>query len=289
MVKMLPSVAMESCFALKGGTAINLFVREVPRLSVDIDLVFIPLKPREESLKDIQNALTRIADSISHTLPEAKVTSSSGISPKLFVTKGDLLVKIEPNTVIRGLVFSDAKTRLTKSAEKLFQMSATMKVASLADLYGGKLCAALDRQHPRDLFDVKLLLENEGITSDIRKAFIIYLASHDRTMHEVLDPTIKDIKEIFDTEFTGMTTHPVKLSDLKDVQKRLGKLIRDSFTDAEKQFLLTFKKGEPQWELLDHAGIKDLPALRWKLINIKKMSKQKLEAQVKKLQSVLGL
>ena len=43
LVRELPVVAKETCFALKGGTALNLFVRDMPRLSVDIDLAYVPL------------------------------------------------------------------------------------------------------------------------------------------------------------------------------------------------------------------------------------------------------
>lgn len=152
----------------------------------------------------------------------------------------------------------------------MFNLFASVPVASIADLYGGKLCAALDRQHPRDLFDVKLLLEHEGITDDIRKAFVIYLASHDRTMHELLDPSFKDMRNIYEAEFAGMTIEPVSLTALINVQKQLGQLIQQSLTNKEKQFLLSFKKGDPHWHLIDNDSIENLPAIRWKLINIRK-------------------
>ena len=60
LVRTLPVVAEETCFALKGGTAINLFVRDLPRLSVDIDLTYLPVTSREASLADIGAALGRI-------------------------------------------------------------------------------------------------------------------------------------------------------------------------------------------------------------------------------------
>jgi hypothetical protein len=53
LVRVLPVVGKSKCFTVKGGTAINLFYRDMPRLSVDIDLVYLPLKSREESLLDI--------------------------------------------------------------------------------------------------------------------------------------------------------------------------------------------------------------------------------------------
>ena len=56
LVRTLPLVAQEECFALKGGTAINLFYRNLPRLSVDIDLAYLPLADRAQSLAEIDAA-----------------------------------------------------------------------------------------------------------------------------------------------------------------------------------------------------------------------------------------
>ena len=290
MLQVLPYVGRESCFALKGGTAINLFLRDVPRLSVDIDLVYVPLDNRSEMLEQVHAALKRIEIAIKIALPSVKVflTGIKNESPKLLVQKDKILVKIEPNTIIRGLIYPAKKMRISKTAEELFKMSASISVASLADIYGGKLCAALDRQHPRDIFDVMLLLENEGITEDVSTAFVVYLASHDRTMHELLNPKIKDISKIFKTEFAGMTTKMVSLSALIDVQERLGELIRSSLNTQKKDFLISFKKGDPKWELLGIKEAENFPALRWKLLNIKKMDKNKHIEQLKKLEAVLA-
>lgn len=60
LVRVLPAVAAERCFALKGGTAINLFVRDLPRLSVDIDMTYVPVQSRAESLSAIDAAMKRI-------------------------------------------------------------------------------------------------------------------------------------------------------------------------------------------------------------------------------------
>ncbi len=66
LVRTLPHVALERCFALKGGTAINLFVRDLPRLSVDIDLTCLPVADRARSLADIETALRRSAGHRQH-------------------------------------------------------------------------------------------------------------------------------------------------------------------------------------------------------------------------------
>jgi len=170
MLKTLPHVAAERIFALKGGTAINLFVRDMPRLSVDIDLTYLPVdEARETALRNMSAALDRIADTIKRSIPGTRVQETCAKNPervtRLTVAAGSMRIKIEPNEVIRGAVFPAEDRDLTHRAEDLFELSVTAQTLSLADLYAGKLCAALDRQHPRDLFDVRLLLDNEGITA----------------------------------------------------------------------------------------------------------------------------
>ena len=69
LVSLLPFLNDEPCFALKGGTAINLFVQPLPRLSVDIDLAYLPLEPRDEALRRCREALQRLAETFSARLP----------------------------------------------------------------------------------------------------------------------------------------------------------------------------------------------------------------------------
>ena len=154
MLKTIPHVAAETCFALKGGTAINLFVRDMPRVSVDIDLTYLPMdEPRETALKKMSDAIERIAGSIKRGIRGTRVQESRGQKPnrvtRLIVAVGPTRIKIEPNEVIRGVVYPVEERELTRRAEDLFELSVTARTLSLADLYGGKLCAALDRQHPR--------------------------------------------------------------------------------------------------------------------------------------------
>ena len=292
MLKTIPHVAAESCFALKGGTAINLFVRDMPRLSVDIDLAYLPVdEPREAALKKSSETLGRIAAAIRKTITGTRVQESRAREPerviRLIVSTGATRIKIEPNEVIRGSVFPSEERELSRRAEDLFELSVSARALSLADLYGGKLCAALDRQHPRDLFDVKILLDNEGITDDIRRAFIIYLASHDRPMHELLDPKRKDVRRIYENEFAGMAIEEVAYKDLVAARETLIETLKKDLTDDEKTFLISIKSGEPNWSLMGIEGIENLPALQWKLLNIQKMStKKRGELLVKLKQAV---
>lgn len=286
MVRVLPHVATERCFALKGGTAINLFFRNMPRLSVDIDLTYLPIEPRDLSLKNIRGALKRIAGVIRKSMPGVKVHEGPA---KLFVRHNAVQIKVEPNEVIRGAVYPCEEHDLSPNAEKLFELSISITTLSLADLFGGKLCAAMDRQHPRDLFDIKLLLENEGITDDIRKAFVVYLASHDRPIHELIDPNRKDIRSIYENEFSGMTAVPVRYTDLIDARETLISIILKDLTSSERQFLLSLKEGHPRWELLGTEGIENLPAIQWKVMNILKMDKRKHAITLEKLRAKLEL
>ncbi|TKB05558.1 nucleotidyl transferase AbiEii/AbiGii toxin family protein [Desulforhopalus sp. IMCC35007] len=160
LVATLPQIYKEDCFALKGGTAINLFIRDMPRLSVDIDLTYLPIESREVSLKRIDIALKRIGNNIEKYIPGTQVTANqmhkSPFCNRIQIAGDSALIKIEVTPVLRGCVHSPVIMSLAASVEDLFG-AATMRVLDFADLYGGKICAALDRQHPRDLFDIKYL------------------------------------------------------------------------------------------------------------------------------------
>jgi predicted nucleotidyltransferase component of viral defense system len=293
MLRVIPHVAAEECFALKGGTAINLYVRDMPRLSVDIDLTYLPLEPRDTALANIGEALQRIATAIRRTVPgvtvqEIRARGAEHVS-KLTVSTAEASIKIEPNLVLRGTVFSPVERELSEQAEILFEASATANTLAVADLYGGKLCAALDRQHPRDIFDIKILMENEGITDEIRTAFVLYLASHDRPMSELLDPNLKEFRLVFKQEFAGMAAEEVEYDELVAIRERLIETIKNTMTENEKKFLLSIKQGQPDWDLIPVEGVDLLPAIQWKLINIRKMEKEKQAESLQKLQSALGL
>ena len=294
LVQVMPFVNAEACFALKGGTAINFFVRDFPRLSVDIDLVYLPVEDRQTTLRGIDAALQRIAAKIRRAMPGVQVREQKLASENLLIkltvrATGGAEVKIEPNTVLRGSLHPTTDRNLTPKAVKEFGRSATMRVVSLPDLYGGKLCAALDRQHPRDLFDVHGLFQNEGITDDIRRAFVIFLASHDRPMSELLTPNRKDLKKVFADQFEGMTLDPVPLAVLEETRERLITQINADLTSAEREFLLSLKRLEPKWELLGLPGVERLSGPQWKLYNLRKMDAAKRKTAEELLRRKLGL
>lgn len=289
LVRCLPEIGKQPVFALKGGTAINLFVRPMPRLSVDIDLAYLPLSGRDEALADITRALDAIAKDVTRRITGAhvQVNRTNGIAAKLMVSKGDAQIKVESSQVLRGSVYPPESRDLCAEAQSLFEQFVSANILSLADLYGGKICAALDRQHPRDLYDVRLLLENEGFTPEIRRAFVVYLASHDRPMHELLDPQFKNIAAVYAAQFTGMARNEVSVEALCQTRERIVALIRGSLDDNEKRFLLSMKQGEPDWTALPIAHLSELPAIQWKLQNIRRMEKHKRAASLEKLRFTL--
>lgn len=180
LARLLISVNREKVFALKGGTAINLFIRDLPRLSIDIDLTYLPFQNRKNSLENIEAALLRIQTDIERHNRGVVVNQKRAKNQqlqKLVVGKAER-IKIEPNEVLRGCVYSPESRSLSPKAQELLGLSVgEVQMLSFEDLYSGKICAALDRQHPRDLFDIYLLYQNEGITDRIRSAFVVYLAS----------------------------------------------------------------------------------------------------------------
>lgn len=294
LVQALPFVHAEACFALKGGTAINFFVRDFPRLSIDIDLVYLPIADRPATLRGIDAALQRIAVTIRRALPGVQVREQRSpgealVSKLALRARGGAEVKIEPNTVLRGVLHPVTDRVLTPKAVEFFGRSATMRVVSLPDLYGGKLCAALDRQHPRDLFDVHGLLRNEGLRDDIRRAFVVFLASHDRPMSELLTPNRKDLARVYADQFSGMTNDPVPLAVLEETREELIARINAELTRDERQFLLSLKRMEPKWELLGLPEVERLPGPQWKLYNLRKMKPAKHAEAVARLKEQLGL
>jgi hypothetical protein len=148
-----------------------------------------------------------------------------------------------------------------------------LPLLSPEDIYGGKLVAAMDRQHPRDPFDVMELFAHGGITPDIRRAFVVYLASHNRTIHEVLFPTPKDITLAYAGSFAGMTTAPVTLQALLDTREHLFRELPAALDGNEREFLRSLVRARPNWPLLGIPHLEELPAIRWRLQNLEQLSR----------------
>lgn len=289
LVRVLPFVAAEDCFALKGGTAINLFVRDLPRLSVDIDLAYLPVADRAASLAAIEAALLRIKTAIEGGIPGATV-STSRTQPenkivKLVVAIPGAQIKIEVTPVLRGSVFPAVLMAVTDSVQTAFGF-AEIQVLSFADLYAGKLVATLDRQHPRDLFDARDLLRKEGIDDALRRAFLVYLISHKRPVAEILACRPKAIADEFENNFVGMTNEEVTLGELEATRDDLVKTLVRDMPEAHRKLLLSVETGAPDWTLVPIDGIATLPAVMWRLQNINSLTATQREGNGTKLQAV---
>jgi len=275
LTRVAPLVLVDDTFALKGGTAINLFVRDMPRLSVDLDLVFSDhTLPREEALKRINEAIRQSAARLRKQGFQTHAPASADAGEtKLLVRQGAIEVKVEVNFVMRGTVHPVRKGSLTQNARDILQADIDIPVVSLEDVYGGKLVAAMDRQHPRDLFDIMQLFAHEGITIGIRRAFVVYLASHNRPVHEVLFPSRRDIRQEFEHNFAGMTAEPVELDALLAGREQMVRELQQGLTADERRFLLSLVNAEPEWTLLEVPHLKQLPGLQWKLQNLERLRK----------------
>jgi len=293
LLRIIPFIDREAVFALKGGTAINFFIQDLPRISIDIDLVYLPIGDRDFSLHEMSAALVRISQRVERGIPGTRIsprkTRGADFFSGLFVQRQDAIVKIEPNLVMRGSVYPPSRRAISPKARDLFEISVECQILSENELYAGKICAALDRQHPRDLFDVMMLLKYGNLSDAMRKAFIVYLISHDRPMVEVLNPGFTDIRPVFETEFQGMTLEEVTCEALEKTREELVSMIAGDLTIPEKQFIVSVKEGLPQWDLIGIEGVENLPAVKWKLLNIGRMSPSKHKKAVQKLRDYLKI
>tara|TARA_Y100000815_G_C13312455_1_gene489105 strand:- start:493 stop:1386 length:894 start_codon:yes stop_codon:yes gene_type:complete len=286
LLQVLPEVAKEPNFALHGGTAINLFVRDMPRLSVDIDLTYIPIEDRKTSFKNIIDGLDHIKTKLEKILPEATIILKKE-TLKLQVTTVKAQIKLEVNQINRGVMDKTVTLPLCEKTQEEFDAFCAVPVVPLGQLYGGKICAALDRQHPRDLFDVKYLLENEGFTDEIKKGFLLLLLSSNRPLHEMLHPNFIDQRKTLLNQFEGMSPEPFTYGDFEKIRKELIKEIHQNLTAEDKEFLLGFGQGTPNWDIYD---FERFPAVQWKLhnlINLKNRNPKKHESFVTSLKNVL--
>ena len=276
LIQVAPHVFVDDQFGLKGGTAINLFLRDMPRLSVDLDLVFTDhTVVRETALARIKLAVRDAADRLRARRFEVHLPEAGGDGEtKLLIRRGAAEVKVEINTVMRGTVHRVRRANLMPLARDTLLADIEIPVLASEDVYGGKLVAALDRQHPRDLFDVMELFKHEGITPGIRRAFVVYLASHNRPVHEVLYPELRDIRMDYERNFVGMTSQPAELAVLLDTRDRMLEALHAGLDADERRFLLSLVKGEPEWELLGIPHVSELPAIRWKLRNLARLKRE---------------
>ena len=286
-IRIMPLVYKIKDFAVHGGTAINLFVKNMPRYSVDVDLTYLLLKNREESLQEINNHLISLKQQIEKAIPGIRVVHKPAIW-KLLCTHGNAMVKIEVNGIKRGIIGEVEDRQLCEKARNEFKMDCVARVVPFSLLYGGKIAAALGRQHPRDLFDYKYM-EIESF-ADIKNGLIFYLLGSDKPVIESLQPNPVDQKQALENQFQGMSDVPFDYSDFETTRKELIENVNQNLTDTDKDFLLSFESGSPEWDKCCAGDLSGYPSIQWKLKNIltlKKTNPSKFNVGIAKLKRFL--
>jgi predicted nucleotidyltransferase component of viral defense system len=288
LLRVLPYIHEPGVFALHGGTAINLFYDEMPRLSVDIDLTYLPIKDRETDLKSIKANLEEIAKELRRVVPGIQVTNPNHAMGeyKLFCNLKGVQIKIEVNTINRGVIGDVENRMLCITAQEKFDQFFEMRTVPRNQLYGGKIIAALDRQHPRDIFDTMRLLDKESINEEIIKGFLFCLLSSSKPMHEILAPVFKDQQSAIDTQFKGMTDVDFTYGVYEHQRIRLLEAILKSLSGQHLKFLRSIAENKPDWIFGDWSNF---PGISWKLKNLQELeknNKSKFHEQIEALSRI---
>ena len=289
LLRFIPIIAKTDCFAIHGGTAINLFIQNLFRYSVDIDLTYIPIQPRDESLAAIKSCLAGIKENIKKAIPGIMIQDRPN---KLICTYRGAFVKIEVNDVKRGIIDNTITMPLCKAAQNIFGVLCEARLVPLSQIYGGKISAALDRQHPRDLFDIKYMFEYIKDFEEIRRGFIYCLLGCDRPVLELLSPNMIDHRYTMEKQFVGMTDVPFSYEEYENVRNLLVDYVNYNLSERDKRFLISFEAGTPDCDNSNYSGFKDYPSVKWKLLNINKLIKsnpQKQNQGVNRLRDFLNL
>jgi predicted nucleotidyltransferase component of viral defense system len=289
LLRVLPTVAEQECFALHGGTAINLFMLELPRLSVDIDLTYLPLETRPDTLTGITAALQAIKAKLESIYSDIQITTKEqeGADVKLLCTYGRASIKIEVNTIKRGTLSAPLLMEVSDAVQTEFGMFAAMNIVPEAEVWGGKICAALDRQHPRDLFDMANFFASGKKLEDMHEGFLLAFLGHNRPFHEVLSPSRQDQQAAYDRQFSGMTDRPFSYEDFEKTRTRLFSNIFSVLTSQDKKFLIEFSSGTPNWT--GYESFQKFPSIQWKLLNLQKLKKQNLKKHIEQYDQLKSL
>ncbi|MDE0627817.1 MAG: nucleotidyl transferase AbiEii/AbiGii toxin family protein [Bryobacterales bacterium] len=291
--RVLPYIRRQPDFALKGGTAINLFFRDLPRYSVDIDLIFLPIGSYSEDLESMRNGLEWIANEIRKEKPSNSQIVAPGRAsrhpPRIQFRHRNASIKMEVSPVSRGTVWPSGvkKRRIKEAAENEFGFLES-RVASFEDVYAGKICAALDRQHPRDLFDVKELLTHEGVDRKLVKTFLVYLISSKRLIPDLLAPQRIDISEQYESDLKEMVRVPTSEEELIAARERLLHEIHTKMTQDDRDFLMSVQQRKPDWSLIDIPRVDRLPGVRRRIENLDGIRKQDYDDSVRRLDTILN-
>ncbi len=289
LLRMIPIVTEEGVFAVHGGSAINLFVSDLPRYSVDIDLTYIPLEDRNSSLLHINEHLTSIAAKAKKAFRGMHIVEKPDICKLLCEYQGRQ-IKIEVNQTKRGVIGGDViRKPVCEKAQEEFGLYCETDIVPMTLLYGGKIAAALSRQHPRDMFDVKYM---EYPFAQTREGLLFCLLGSDRPIRESFSPSLIDQSDALVNQFEGMTDIPFSYEEFEKTRNELIRDVNALVTPEDKAFLLSFESAKPDWDSFEFGYFQNYPSVKWKLQNLQKLKSQnpdKLVAEVRKLKSLFNL
>ena len=113
--------------------------------------------------------------------------------------------------------------------------------------------------------------------------------SHDRRFLELLNPTLIDIRQPFEIDFHRMTVGPVDVADLERTRLTLIDSITGMLTREDQAFLVAFKEGQPDWDHFSVEHIRELPAIKWKRLNLDRMESGDRNAMIENLKRFFSI
>ncbi len=185
---------------------------------------------------------------------------------KLQISLHGIQIKIEVNQIIRGCISEPANLVLCEKAQKIFDAFCAINVVPESQLFGGKIIAALDRQHPRDLYDIKHLILSGDINDALKTGFIFLLLSSNRPIYVLLNPNRKDQHQAYENQFEGMNNEPFSYEEFEETRERIIRKVNMALQAEDKEFIISFKRLDPDWSIYD---FRKYPSIQWKLENLK--------------------
>lgn len=249
---------------------------------MDIDLTWLPMHNFAGDAALVAAALEQLAGMLRGRPLQLQVQSSTGEGTRsvtrLMASRGRARVQIETTPVMRGTVHPVRTMVVRPKVEEAFGF-ASVQALDFSDLYAGKLAAALSRQHPRDLFDVSLLLDDERANDVLWRTFLVYLTCSPKPAWEMLAPRVPaDFAATFDVHFRGMTAEPVTAEALLESRERLLARVAGWLNEPSRAFLRSVEDEEPDFGLIGLSHASELPGVRRRLHNLAQRTAAKREA-----------
>ena len=289
LLKVLPTIIEPKVFGLSGGTLLNLFYLNMPRYSIDIDLVWFP----NDELEVLKEKARKVFEEIFVQLNKENITTvfypkelHFDVKEKIKLPKKNrphlgfptnLKINVQISYYKREFLQKPTTVRLSPNARKKFGCDFEVVGLGKEEIFANKLYVACSRQAPKDIFDaffIKKELDLDDISDVLREALIYNIVSYDRgepSMEFGLNPMIKDNKITFDQDFVGINIEPFSYQDYLIEQKQNILDVHNLLTDRDKEFIFSIQKTEPRWDIYD---FRDSFAVKARINNLEKFKKE---------------